>query len=160
MIRLAALAAFAMPFTACAQTVPAPAPAPVEAKLMAPGLRVTDLDRSLKFYAVALGLVPATTLHFGTVSEVMLAADSKMGNLVLILLRDEAPGKAPPVELGNGFAKIVVRVPDVFAVATRMKAAGYPVGEPHDSGKGPVVLMIQDPDGYTFELVGNSPKHG
>ena len=133
---------------------------PVQAMLMAPGLRVTDIDRSTKFYATALGLVPGTTLHHGPVTEIMLCADSGTGRLALILMRDETPGMSPPVDLGNGFRKIVMRVPDLAAVVTRMRAAGYPVGEIRSTRSGPSILTITDPDGYGYELVGNGPAHG
>jgi catechol-2,3-dioxygenase len=133
---------------------------PVQAALMAPGLRVTDIGRSTRFYEIALGLVPATTLHHGPVTEVMLCADTRAGRLAIILMRDETPGASPPMDLGNGLRKIVMRVPDLAAVITRMKAAGYPVGEIRSSKSGPSVLMIQDPDGYGYELVGNGPSHG
>ena len=143
-----------------AQTQGAASAPAVQANLMAPGLRVTDIDRSIAFYGAALGLVPATTLHHGPVTEVMLCADSKAGKLALILMRDETPGKSPPVDLGNGFEKIVMRVPDLTAVVSRMRAAGYPVGDVRSNTGGPSVLMIRDPDGYSYELVGNGPSHG
>lgn len=156
MIRLAFGAVLlAIAPAAFAQDAAAPA---VQASLMAPGLRVTDLDRSTKFYAAALGLVPCVTLHHGPLTEVMLCADSRTGKLALILMRDETPGKSPPVQLGNGFQKIVMRVPDLAGVAARMKAAGYPVGEVHQNKGGPSVLMIRDPDGYEFELVGGASR--
>ncbi|KEZ18510.1 Lactoylglutathione lyase-like lyase precursor [Sphingobium yanoikuyae] len=129
-------------------------PPPVGATLMAPGLPVADLDKALRFYQVALGLVPATTLQHGPVTEVMLCADGKGGRLTLILLHDKAQ-KAPPAD--NGIAKIVLRVPDLSGVASRMQAAGYPVGAIRASGKGPAILMIHDPDGHELELVGNPP---
>lgn len=132
-----------------AQTLP-----PVGATLMAPGLPVADLDKALRFYQVALGLVPATTLRHGPVTEVMLCADGKAGRLTLILLHDKAQ-KAPPAD--NGIAKIVLRVPDLPGVASRMQAAGYPVGTIRASGKGPAILMIHDLDGHELELVGNPP---
>ena len=143
-----------------AQTQGAASAPAVQANLMAPGLRVTNIDRSIAFYGTALGLVPATTLHHGPVTEVMLCADSKGGKLALILLRDETPGKSPPIDLGNGFEKIVMRVPDLTAVVSRMRAAGYPVGDVRSNRGGPSILMISDPDGYSYELVGNGPAHG
>ena len=109
----------------------------------------------LRFYQVALGLVPATTLQHGPVTEVMLCADGKGGRLTLILLHDKAQ-KAPPAD--SGIAKIVLRVPDLSGVASRMQAAGYPVGAIRASGKGPAILMIHDPDGHELELVGNPPN--
>ncbi len=154
-----AIAAMALVFAA----TPLPAQAqdaPVQAMLMAPGLRVTDIDRSIAFYRAALGLVPGMTLHHGLLTEVMLCADSKAGKLVVILMRDETPGKSPPFDLGNGFQKIVMRVPDLAAVVARMKAAGYPVGDVRSTKGMPSTLMIKDPDGYSYELVGNAPPHG
>lgn len=129
-------------------------PPPVGATLMAPGLPVADLDKALRFYQVALGLVPATMLQHGPVTEVMLCADGKGGRLTLILLHDKVQ-KAPPAD--NSIAKIVLRVPDLPGVASRMQAAGYPVGTIRASGKGPAILMIHDPDGHELELVGNPP---
>ena len=129
-------------------------PPPVGATLMAPGRPVADLDKALRFYQVALGLVPATTLQHGPVTEVLLCADGKGGRLTLILLHDKAQ-KVPPAD--NGIAKIVLRVPDLSGVASRMQAAGYPVGAIRASGKGPAILMIHDLDGHELELVGNPP---
>jgi catechol 2,3-dioxygenase-like lactoylglutathione lyase family enzyme len=148
-LRAAALLLLSVPATALGQPL-------VQASLLAPGLRVTDLDRSITFYRIALGLVPCRTLHHGTLTEVMLCADSVSGRLTLILLRDETPGQSPPVTMGDGLAKIVLRVPDVAAVAARLTAAGHAVEAVHQSGHGPAVLMLTDPDGYRNELVGSS----
>lgn len=154
-VRAVALILLSAPAAALGQ--PAAPPSAVQASLLAPGLRVTDLDRSMAFYRIALGLVPCRTLRHGSLTEVMLCADGVSGRLTLILLRDEAPGKSPPVILGDGLAKIVLRVPDVAAVASRLTVARYAVDGVHQSGHGPAVLMLTDPDGYRHELVGKSP---
>jgi catechol 2,3-dioxygenase-like lactoylglutathione lyase family enzyme len=162
MIRAIVVALLLASSPATAQTAPA-AQSPAAngaAVLMAPALRATDLDRSVKFYGTALGLVVGTTLHHGTQTEVILCSDQHMRQTAIILFRDETPGKSPPIVMGNGFDRVVMRVPDVAAVATRMKAAGYPVGEVHASGAGPSILRITDPDGYGFELVQIGPAHG
>ena len=144
------------PAPVLAQVPPPPSPA-IGTTLMAPGLRVTDLNRAIAFYRTALGLVEAMRLHHGSLTEVMLSADTPRGPLILILLRDDSPGKAPPVTHGDGLAKIVLRVPDVAAVAARLKAAGHPVEAVHQTAQGPAILMMTDPDGYRYELVGNRP---
>ncbi|GAA0310551.1 hypothetical protein GCM10009087_20730 [Sphingomonas oligophenolica] len=160
MIRPIWAAALLFAATPCpAQAQSAASATPVQASLMAPGLRVADIDRSIVFYGIALGLVPATTLRHGPLTEVMLCADGKAGKLALILMHDATPGTSPPIELGNGVQKIVMRVPDLAGVANRMKAAGYPVGDVHWNKGAPSVLMIKDPDGYSYELVGSTP-HG
>lgn len=150
---LATMAALSSSLPAMAQE---PVPA-IATSLMAPGLRVSNLERSIAFYQTALGLVPGTTLQHGSLTEVMLCADSKNGRLALILLHDRGQDRSPPITPGNGLAKIVLRVPDLAGVVQRMRAANYATNAIRLSGKGPAILMINDPDGYTFELVGNPP---
>lgn len=129
----------------------------VGATLMAPGVPVQDLERSLAFYRIALGLVPGTTLHHGSLTEAMLCADSPSGRLTLILLHD---GREPSAHAASDSrAKIVLRVPDLAGVAGRMRAAGYPVDAIGGGDNGhPPVLMIADPDGHRLELVGNPTR--
>jgi catechol 2,3-dioxygenase-like lactoylglutathione lyase family enzyme len=130
--------------------------APVNAHLMAPGVRVADLDRSIKFYDLALGFVVGTTLHHGTLTEVMLCSDAPDRRLALILLQETASRQSARPKSDNGLAKIVVEVPDVAAVALRLTAAGYPVGTIHAPAPGRAVVNLSDPDGYQLELIGRS----
>jgi catechol 2,3-dioxygenase-like lactoylglutathione lyase family enzyme len=131
-----------------------------EVMLLAPALRTSDLDRSIKFYHVALGLVVGTTLHHGPVTEAILVADGPAHRPVVILLRDQTPGNAPTLDPGNGLAQIVLRVADLGAVVARMQAAGYPVSDIAPAVAGPRTLRIKDPDGYAYELVESAPNHG
>ena len=146
-------AALLAPTAALAQTPPSPAS--VEAVLVAPGWRVADLDRSTRFYATTLGLTPCTTLHHGAVTEVILCTDAKPSRPLLILIHEAAAGVAGPSDPG-GLDKLVIRVPDLTGVATRLKAAGYPDGVLHAaSGRNPAVLWVKDPDGHGLELLGS-----
>jgi hypothetical protein len=43
-------------------------------------------------------------------------------------------------------------MPDVAAIADRLKAGGYEAGALHGNGS-VKILMIKDPDGWSFELV-------
>ena len=147
-------AALLAPTAASAQAAPAPAHAPVEAVLVAPGWRVADLDRSTRFYAAALGLTPCTTLQHGAVTEVILCTDAKAPRPLLILLHEASAGPAKPGEPG-GLDKLVIRVPNLAGVAARLKAAGYPVGDIRPAaGRAPPVLWIKDPDDHGLELLG------
>lgn len=137
---------------------PALAQAVGETTLLAPALTVSDLDRSVKFQAV-LGLVVGPKLQHGTLSEVILLT-AVSHQPALILLKDMGPGKSPPLELGNGFSKVVMRVPDVAAVIARMTAAGYAAPALPVAGKGPRVIHVKDPDGYEYELVESPPARG
>lgn len=139
------------PIAASAQT--APPPAPVETTLVAPGWRVADLDRSTKFYAVALGLTPCTTLQHGPLTEVILCTDGKAPRPLVILLRDTTAQPDKPAQ--GGLDKLVIRVSDLGAVAARLKAAGYPVGDIRPAaGRAPAVLWVKDPDDHGLELLG------
>ncbi len=142
------------PIAASAQTTPTP---PVEAALVAPGWRVADLDRSTKFYAVALGLAPCTTLQHGALTEVILCTDGKAPRPLVILLHEitAQPDKPAP----GGLDKLVIRVPDLAAVAARLKAAHYPAGDIRPAaGRAPAVLWVKDPDDHGLELLGAPPQ--
>lgn len=143
---LLAVPAFAEPAAA-----PAPAPAPVAA-MLGTGLRVSDLERSIRFYTDVLGMRVAMRLPHGTLTEVMIGFG---GRPALILMKDSDPAKSPPIALGTGFEKIVLDMPDLAAVTARLKAAGLPVGEVHES-TGVKVLFVTDPDGYRYELIQRS----
>lgn len=115
--------------------------------LIAPALRATDLDRSVAFYTNMLGMTVGTTLQHGPQTEVILTLGGRPG---LILFRDAGP--TPPIDHGNGFSRVVMRVADIAAVSARLAAAGYPAGEMH-VGQDYKILRIKDPDGYDYELI-------
>lgn len=120
--------------------------------LIAPALRATDLDRSIKYYTTGLGMSVASTLHRGSVTEVSLAFDGTVGQPGILIFRDETSGKSPAVDHGNAAGRVILSMPDVAATATRLKMAGYPTGAIHDTGN-VRVLGTKDPDGYAYELV-------
>ena len=59
-----------------ANSVPSAAASPSIA-LMGAGLRVGNLDASLKFYEEGLGLVPVTTVPLGELEEIILSFDGR-----------------------------------------------------------------------------------
>src|SRR5580658_3625932 len=119
--------------------------------LMGATLRSTDLDRSVKYYTSGLGMVVTGRLVNGSVTEVFLGFEGKERQPGIILYRDATPGKSPPVDHGNAASRVLLRMPDVASIATRLTAAGYETGQIQDNGN-VRILMIKDPDGYAFEL--------
>jgi catechol 2,3-dioxygenase-like lactoylglutathione lyase family enzyme len=119
--------------------------------LMAAALRSTDLERSIKFYETGLGMVVTGKLVNGAVTEVFLAFAGRESQPGLLLFRDSSPGKSPALDHGNAADRVLLRMPDVTAIAARLKSAGYEAGEVHANGN-VKVLMIKDPDGHSFEL--------
>jgi catechol 2,3-dioxygenase-like lactoylglutathione lyase family enzyme len=142
----AAIAAACLTSTALAQT-PTAAPAlPDEIKpirISGVGLRVSDLERSKKFYTEVLGLkVNAKVPAQGEAVEYLLGltGDIRADTLIVIRKGENVPGAT---EFGN----IVIVVPDGRKMAERVAAAGYPPAKIVDGTN-----IIRDPDGYKIEL--------
>ena len=146
----AAIAAACLTSTALAQTpttAPTTAPAlPDEIKpirISGVGLRVSDLERSKKFYTEVLGLkVNAKVPAQGEAVEYLLGltGDIRADTLIVIRKGEIVPGAT---EFGN----IVIVVPDGRKMAERVAAAGYPPAKIVEGTN-----IIRDPDGYKIEL--------
>ena len=119
--------------------------------------RVTDLDRSLDFYA-ALGY-----------AELGRVALDDGGRLALLKFPDEPAASLElvhgpaggGVDVGGGFDHLAIQVDALAATLERLTEAGlepepvqYP-GGPH----GPKTSWLTDPDGYRIELVEWPPGH-
>lgn len=136
-----------------AADTPPPASASAGAGLIGPALRSTDLDRATKFYITGLGMVVATTLKVGSSTEVIFSFGGDRSQSVILIYKDETPGKSPPIDHGNGFGRLVLRVPDATALSKRLAAAGYSVGEIHANSVNHMkVFWAEDPDGYKYEI--------
>ena len=108
------------------------------------GLRVSDLERSMKFYTEVLGLqvdakVPGKS---GQVVEYLLGmTGDTQADTLIVLSQGEVVADA------KRFGRIVLVVPSGRKMAERLAAAGYPPARIVDGTN-----IIQDPDGYTIEL--------
>ena len=145
----------ALPFTStpAAPTSNAAEVAGPRVGLIGPALRSTDLERSIKFYTSGLGMVVARKLALGPVTEVILSFGGGREQPVILLYKDETPGKSPPIEHGNGFGRVVLRVSDATALCAQLVAAGYQVGDiRNNSVNNMKVFWVADPDGYKYEI--------
>ena len=132
--------------TAFAQTPTIPSPLADEIKpirISGVGLRVSDLERSKKFYTEVLGLkVNAKVPAQGDAVEYLLGltGDIRADTLIVIRKGEVVPGAT---EFGN----VVIVVPNGRKMAERVAAAGYPPAKIVDGTN-----IIRDPDGYKIEL--------
>ena len=116
------------------------------------GIRVSDLERSKKFYTEILGLkVDARVPAQGEPVEYLLGltGDLRQDTLIVIRKGEIKPG-------ATEFGSITIVVPDGRKMAERVRAAGYPPARIVDGTN-----FVKDPDGYTIELYQRpvSPSH-
>jgi catechol 2,3-dioxygenase-like lactoylglutathione lyase family enzyme len=107
------------------------------------GIRVSDLERSRKFYTEVLGLkVNARVPAQGEPDEYLLGMTGDIRADTLIVIRKGAikPG-------ATDFGTIIIVVPNARKMAERVAAAGYPPARIVDGTN-----FVKDPDGYTIEL--------
>jgi catechol 2,3-dioxygenase-like lactoylglutathione lyase family enzyme len=107
------------------------------------GIRVSDLERSKKFYAKVLGLKVCGKVSFrGELVEYLLGltGDVRADTLIVIRKGEIKPG-------ATEFGTITIVVPNGRKMAERVAAAGYPPAKIVDGTN-----FVKDPDGYTIEL--------
>jgi catechol 2,3-dioxygenase-like lactoylglutathione lyase family enzyme len=108
------------------------------------GIRVSDLERSKKFYTEVLGLkVAARVPAQGEPHEYLLGLTGNIREDTLIVIR-KAEVKPGATEFGS----ITIVVPDGRKMAERVLAAGYQAARPLGDGTN----FVRDPDGYIIEL--------
>ena len=108
------------------------------------GLRVSDLERSKKFYTEVLGLkIAARVPAQGEPGEYLLSVTGKVREDTLIVIR-QGEVKPGATEFGN----VVLVVPNGRNAAERVVAAGYRTVRDIVDGTN----FVKDPDGYTIEL--------
>jgi lactoylglutathione lyase len=123
-------------------------------------LRVGDLDRSIAFYADALGM---REMRRETFPE---------GRFTLVFMGYGDHPSAPTVELtwnwdetsyqhGTGYGHIALEVPDIYAACERLskmgvkitRSAGPMKSAPSETREKEVIAFLEDPDGYSVELI-------
>lgn len=121
-------------------------------KMLHTCIRVMDLEKSLKFYKDALGLVEQKRKDFPEHKFTLVYLSDESGNYELELTYNYNPEK--PYELGNGFSHIAVAVDDLEGSRERHKEMGYKVtklmGLPDSP---PKFYFVTDPDRYEVEVI-------
>ena len=116
-------------------------------------IRVHDLERSLKFYADALGLSVSHRLDFPDFSLVYLRNEQNDFEIELTWNK----GREEPYSHGDGYGHIAVAVEELDKEHERMTGAGINPAPIKEFKRGDEMLarffFIQDPDGYKIEVL-------
>ncbi len=120
-------------------------------------LRVTDLERSIKFYTQLLGmqLLRRNDYPQGRFTLAFLGYGDESSNSVLELTHN---WDTDHYQLGDAYGHIAIEVEDVYQACAQIKAnGGNIVREAGPMQHGTTILaFVKDPDGYPIELL--SPK--
>lgn len=121
-------------------------------KMLHTCIRVMDLEKSLKFYQEALGLIETKRKDFPDHKFTIVYLSNKEREYEIELTYNYNPEK--PYELGNGFSHIAVGVEDLEGEREKHISLGYEVtplkGLP---GTVPNYYFVTDPDGYKVEVI-------
>jgi len=135
-------------------TPPATKTAPIPISGLAHiGIRVHDLERSVRFYellgfvktAGPLGPEPVAILNHASGVEINLVLNATNASEPNVLM--DGPDKHP------GITHFALLCPDILAAKERLEAAGIvPSGGPIRFGPGAQGLFVRDPDRNVIEL--------
>ncbi|MGO1470662.1 MAG: lactoylglutathione lyase [Tissierella sp.] len=124
----------------------------MKTKMLHTCIRVLDLEKSLKFYKDALGLVETSRKDFPEDKFTLVFLGDEKGSYELELTYNYDTKK--PYEIGDGFSHIAVEVEDLEAAREEHKKMGYKVTDLMGlSGEKPRFYFVTDPDGYDVEVI-------
>ncbi|MTI70332.1 MAG: lactoylglutathione lyase [Firmicutes bacterium] len=121
-------------------------------KMLHTCLRVMDLEKSLKFYKEALGLVERNRKDFPEYKFTIVYLSDESENYELELTYNYNPEE--PYEIGNGFSHMAFSVENLEESRQRHEKMGYKVTELMGlPGSPPKYYFVTDPDGYEVEII-------
>lgn len=117
-------------------------------------LRITDLDRSLRFYTEVMGMQLLRRRDYpgGRFTLAFVGYGKESDTAVLELTHN---WDTSSYELGTAYGHIAIGVDDIFGTCEAIRAkGGKVVREPGPMSEGgTVIAFVEDPDGYKLELI-------
>lgn len=117
-------------------------------------LRVGDLDRAVKFYTEVLGMrvLRTTDRPDQQYSLAFVGYDDEDKAAVLELTYNYGVDR---YDMGTAYGHVAIAVPDAYRACEEVKRRGGTVTREAGPVKGgtTVIAFVQDPDGYTIELI-------
>lgn len=122
------------------------------------GIRVRELERSLRFYTGALGLREkrrGTMFHGGVW---VLLEDPASHQQLELNWYPEGSKYATPYSVGEGMDHLGFRLPDVRAALPALEKAGATLVDSFEEEGVVEVAYLTDPDGLWIELIRTPPE--
>lgn len=121
-------------------------------KMLHTCIRVMDLEKSLKFYKEALGLVETRRKDFPNNKFTLVYLSDAPGGYEIELTYNYNP--EVPYELGNGFSHTAIGSEDIERLREKHIEMGYEVTDLKGlPGEKPHYYFVTDPDGYKVEVI-------
>lgn len=120
-------------------------------KLLHTRMRVNDIERSVKFYEQALGLVAARRHQSPRGAQLVFMATPNSDEEIELC---QMPAGTTPVQVQPDLMHLAFEVDDLEAFAAALKAKGFELSDgPTKSGSGSAIAFIDAPEGYEVELI-------
>lgn len=121
-------------------------------KMLHTCIRVMDLEKSLKFYKEALGLVETRRKDFPNHKFTLVYLSDAPGGYEIELTYNYNP--EVPYELGNGFSHTAIGSEYIERLREKHIEMGYEVTDLKGlPGEKPHYYFVTDPDGYKVEVI-------
>jgi lactoylglutathione lyase len=122
--------------------------------MAAVGIGVSDLKKSTEFYTKVLGLKLQQELVLADLDENILGFEgTRSAAVVLMYWKDGVKRDYKDLPI-----KIVLTVPDVYALAKKVKDAGFQITREPALYEGfGTIGFAADPDGYQIEMMQAAP---
>ena len=124
-------------------------------KLLHTRYRVNDLERSVKFYQDALGLVVSRRHTSPRGAQLAFLATPNSAEEIELC---QMPAGAVPVQVQSDLTHLAFEVADLTAFAAELKSKGFELSDgPTTTSSGSLIAFIDAPEGYEIELIQRSP---
>jgi len=114
-------------------------------------MRVNDIERTVRFYKEALGLIEARRHTSPRGAQlVFLRTPGSEEEIELC----QMPSGAEPVKVQPDLMHLAFQVDDLTTFAAEAKAKGFELSDgPTSTGSGSMIAFIDAPEGYEVELI-------
>ena len=117
-------------------------------------IRVTVLEKSLRFYKDTLGLIETKRKDFPDHRFTLVYLSDALGGYEIELTYNY--DRENPYEIGDGYSHLAIGVDNLESEREKHISLGYEVTDLKGlPGERPSFYFVTDPDGYKVELIRN-----